>query len=273
MTATASNPIQGLIFDWAGTTIDHGSRAPVEVFVEVFRRQGIDLTTAEARGPMGKAKREHIAALLGLPRVLEAWRASKGQGPTEADIDRLYDDFLPLQRETIARHSQVLDGIPEVIAECRRRGLKIGSTTGYTHSLMEVAAPIAREQGFDPDVIVCSDDVPQGRPAPWMIFQAAERLGVYPLSTVVVVDDTTVGIEAGLNAGAWTVGVTRTGNALGLSEAELNQLDDAERKARIADASASFRRAGAHQVIESVADLLPVLDALPFESAGRAGPA
>ncbi len=262
MTAKGSKPIQALIFDWAGTTIDHGSRAPVEVFVEVFRREGIDLTTAEARGPMGMGKREHIAALLSLPRVVEAWRTSKGKGPVEADIDRLYDDFLPLQRETIARHSQVIAGVPEVIAECRRRGLKIGSTTGYTHSLMEVAAPIAREQGFDPDAIVCSDDVPKGRPAPWMIFRAAEQLGVYPLSTVVVVDDTVVGIEAGWNAGAWTVGVTRTGNALGLSEAELAQLAEADRQARIAEATARFREAGAHQVIESVADLLPVLDTL-----------
>ncbi|CAN5889076.1 phosphonoacetaldehyde hydrolase [soil metagenome] len=262
MTATISKPIQALIFDWAGTTIDHGSRAPVEVFVEVFRRQGIDLTTAEARGPMGMSKREHIAALLNLPRVVEAWRTSKGKDPAEADINRLYDDFLPLQRETIARHSQVIAGVPEVIAECRRRGLKIGSTTGYTHSLMEVAAPIAREQGFNPDVIVCSDDVPKGRPAPWMIFRAAEQLGVYPMSTVVVVDDTLVGIEAGWNAGAWTVGVTRTGNALGLSEADLAQLDEADRQTRLAAATAHFREAGAHQVIESVADLLPVLDTL-----------
>jgi phosphonoacetaldehyde hydrolase len=264
MTAAVSNskPLQALIFDWAGTTIDHGSRAPVEVFIEVFRRQGINLTTAEARGPMGMGKREHIAKLLSLPRVVEAWRNSKGMPPTESDIDRLYDDFLPLQRETIARHSQVIAGIPEVIAECRRRGLKIGSTTGYTHSLMEVAQPIAREQGFDPDVIVCSDDVPNGRPAPWMIFRAAEQLNVYPLSTVVVVDDTIVGIKAGLNAGAWTIGVTRTGNALGLSEAEVAQLAEADRDARVTEAATQFREAGAHQVIESVADLIPALDAI-----------
>ena len=116
-------------------------------------------------------------------------------------------------------------------------------------------------------MIICADDVPAGRPAPWMVFRAAERLGVYPMSEILVVDDTPVGIEAGLNAGAWTVAVTRTGNCLGLSEDELARTDPTELASRLAAASADFRRIGAHHVIESVADLLPVLDEI--ECVGR----
>ena len=203
--------IRAILFDWAGTTVDHGSRAPVEVFLEVFRRAGVEVSAAEVRGPMGRAKRDHIEALLALPRVAEAWYATHGRLPGPADVDRLYADFLPLQGAVLKRHGDVIAGVPEVVAECRSRGIKIGATTGYTRALMEVAAPLARAGGFEPDVIVCADDVPRGRPAPWMIFRAAERLDVYPMSDVVVVDDTPVGIEAGLNAGAWTVAVTRTG--------------------------------------------------------------
>jgi phosphonoacetaldehyde hydrolase len=254
--------IRALLFDWAGTMVDHGSRAPIEALIQAFRRSGIELTPAEARGPMGRAKRDHVAAILALPRVTEAWRRLKGGAPTDQDVARLYADFLPLQAEVLARHSDVISGVPEVMSECRRRGLKLGSTTGYTRDLMDVAAPLARAAGFDPNVIICADDVQQGRPAPWMIFRAAERLDVFPMTAVIVVDDTAVGIEAGLNAGAWTVAVSRTGNRLGLSEREVAQLDKADLAARLTDIAADFQRQGAHFVIESVAEILPILDQL-----------
>ena len=195
-----------------------------------------------------------------MPRVAAAWHARHGRSATVADVDRLYDDFLPLQSVVLERHGDVIAGVPEVVAECRKRGIKIGATTGYTRALMDVAAPLRAGGGYEPDVIICADDVPAGRPAPWMIFRAAERLDVYPMSDVVVVDDTLVGIEAGLNAGAWTVAVTRTGNALGLSAADVARADHAELTARLKSAAEDFRRAGAHHVIESVADLLAVLE-------------
>jgi phosphonoacetaldehyde hydrolase len=263
MTRTHSAPgIRAVVFDWAGTTVDHGSRAPAEVFVEIFRRSGVAITVAEARGPMGTAKRNHIAAILAMPRVGEAWRLAHGQPPGISDVDRLYSEFLPLQREALLRTSDVIPGVPEVVAECRRRGIAIGSTTGYTRALMDVVVPLARAGGFDPDVVVCADDVPHGRPAPWMIFRAAEQLGVYPMSAVLVVDDTAVGIEAGRNAGAITVAVTRTGNALGLSRDEVAALDQAHLSARLEAIRADFLLKGAHHVVESVADLIPVLDGL-----------
>jgi phosphonoacetaldehyde hydrolase len=254
--------IRAVIFDWAGTTIDHGSRAPVEVFLEVFRRSGIELSAAEARGPMGRAKREHLAALLALPRVESAWRSRHGRGPTDADVDCLYAEFLPLQEQVLAKHCDVIAGVPEVVAELRRRGINVGSTTGYTRALMDVVTPLARAGGFDPEVIICADDVPRGRPAPWMVFRAAERLDVYPMSEVVIVDDTAVGIEAGRNAGALTVAVTRTGNSVGMSREEAARCDVDALADHLRTAAAEFRRAGADAVIESVADLLPVLNEL-----------
>ncbi|WP_422924421.1 phosphonoacetaldehyde hydrolase [Singulisphaera sp. PoT] len=252
--------LRAVIFDWAGTTVDHGSRAPVRVFVEIFERADVPITEAEARGPMGKAKREHIASVLALPRVSAAWEDRHGNRPGEADIDRLYEDFLPVQSGVLADHADVIPGVPEVVAECRRRGLKIGGTTGYTRALMGVLEPIARANGYAPDASICSDDVPAGRPAPWMLFRASERLGVYPMSRVVAVDDTPVGVEAARNAGAWAVGVTRTGNGLGLSLEEVERLAPRERAERLAAATADLKRAGAHFVVESVADLIPVLD-------------
>jgi phosphonoacetaldehyde hydrolase len=248
-------PLQAVILDWAGTTIDYGSRAPAQVFVEIFRRRGIEITEAEARGPMGQSKRDHIAAIIALPRIADMWHLRHGRKPGTAEIDVLYDDFLPLQKEILASGTTVLPGIPRAITELRAMGLNIGSTTGYTRELMSIVSPLAAQGGYAPDVTVCADDVTAGRPAPWMNFHAAELLGAYPMNSVLVVDDTSAGIEAGLYAGAVTVAVTQTGNALGLSESDVAALPEAELATRLNAIEDDFLRLGAHFVINSVADL------------------
>lgn len=254
--------IQAVILDWAGTTVDYGSRAPAKVFVEIFRRRGIEITEDEARGPMGRSKREHIATIAELPRIAQLWRDKYDRQPTDADVQAMYDEFLPLQKETLASHSDVIPGVAEAIAECRRRGLKIGSTTGYTRELMDVVAPLAARDGYSPDVIICSDEVSAGRPAPWMNFRAAEQLGVYPMSSVLVVDDTPIGITAGLNTGSTTVAVTQTGNALGLSRTEIADLPPGELDSRLAAIDQQYRDVGAHHVLRGVAELPELLQHL-----------
>jgi phosphonoacetaldehyde hydrolase len=247
--------VRAVLVDWAGTTIDYGSRAPTSVFLEIFSQSGIGITAEEARGPMGMAKREHIATLLQLTRIAKAWKEQFGQSADDADVDRLYEQFLPLQRATLANHCDLIPGVVETIDILRRAGIRIGSTTGYTRHLMDVVEPIAAEHGYAPDVVICSDEVAAGRPAPWSNFRAAERLGVYPVSEIVVVDDTVAGIEAGRNGGMWTVAVTQTGNALGLSQAEVNALSPPELARRLAAAESQFFAAGAHYCLRSIADL------------------
>lgn len=264
--------IQAVLFDWAGTTIDYGSRAPVQVFREIFHRIGIEITEEEARGPMGKAKREHIASVLAVPRVTALWRGRFGSEPSVADVDRLYADFLPLQLSVLSQGSDVIPGIPGMIAELRKRGLKIGSSTGYTRALMETVIPIAREQGYSPDVVLCSDEVPAGRPMPWLNFRACEALGVYPPASVLAVDDTPIGIQAGRNAGMWVVGVTMTGNGLGLSQEEAESLPEEELNNRLSLLEEQYHAAGAHFVLRSAANLLLVLDTINDRLAKRIDP-
>lgn len=264
-----SREFRAVILDWAGTTVDYGSRAPTQVFIDIFRQRGIEITAAEARGPMGRAKREHIAALVGLPRIAALWRKRFSREPSDADVQAMYDDFLPLQKRMLANGSAVIPGIPEAIAECRRRGIRIGSTTGYTRELMEVVAPIAARGGYAPDVVICSDDVPDGRPAPWMNFRAAEALGVYPMSAILIVDDTPVGIEAARNAGGIAVAVTQTGNALGLSEPEVAALAPDDLRNRLEQIEGAFRAAGADFVLKSAAEVLSLLPAFSCRSRGE----
>ncbi len=254
--------LKAIVFDWAGTVIDYGSRAPVLAVMGTFEAFGVPLSDGEARGPMGMAKRDHIRALLELPRVRSQWQNLHGRSPDESTIDQIYASFLKTQKELLLEHSRLIPGCLDAIADCRRRKMRIGSSTGYTQELMDVVVPAARRQGFEPETMVCASDVARGRPAPWLLYENARRLDVYPMEAIVSVDDTVVGVEAGVNAGTWTVGVAKTGNLIGLSEAEFNSLGVPDQNAHLSQAREQLYRAGACYVADSVADLPRVLDAI-----------
>ncbi|WP_417848449.1 phosphonoacetaldehyde hydrolase [Thalassoglobus sp.] len=258
MTKTLKH-LNAIVFDWAGTTVDHGSCAPAIVFQEIFRQRGVKVTAAQAREPMGMAKRAHIATVVAMPSVAKSWEEKYGSPCSDADIDAMYADFLPLQKKTLKDHSQLIPGVAEAIQECRALGLKIGSSTGYTHELMESVTAAAKEQGYEPDCLVCSEDAPAGRPAPYLLYEVSKQLEVYPLWSMIKVDDTPVGIEAGRNAGCWTVAITRTGNCVGLSEQEVEAISPAELQEKCQAAEERFHAAGAHIIIESVADIVEVV--------------
>ncbi len=252
--------LRAVVLDWAGTVVDFGSKAPMGVFQRAFATFGVDITIAEARGPMGMAKRDHIAAVIRLPRIAARWEKVHGHAPGDSDIDKIYQVFVPLNVEVVTDYAGLIPGTAETIARLRALGLKIGSTTGYTREIMAPLLPKAAEQGFKPDNVVCAGDLSAGRPTPLMMYKTFLDLDVWPAWRVVKVDDTEVGLEEGLNAGSWTVGVALTGNAFGLDEAETDALSEPEYEARYAEAVARLTRAGAHYVIDSVADLIEVLD-------------
>lgn len=259
--------LKAVVLDWAGTVLDHGSRAPMGAFVEVFRRFGVEITVDEARGPMGMAKWDHIRALGALPRVNAAWRAAHGADFSDADADRVHDVFVPMNARVVAepQYATLIPGAAEAVRELRARGLRIGSTTGYTRAIMEPLLPAAAAQGYAPDNLVCAGDLPEGRPSPMMMYRCFLELGVHPAHAVIKVDDTPPGIGEGVAAGSWAVGVALTGNECGLSLEELRAAPPAEVAARRAKAAWALRAAGAHYVVDGIAEL----PALAAEIAAR----
>jgi phosphonoacetaldehyde hydrolase len=247
------------VLDWAGTTVDFGCFAPAVTFQEVFRQNGVEISTPEARGPMGLPKKDHLRAIAALPRVADRWREAHGRPIGEAEIDRLYFRFEPLQIATLEHHGDVIPGALEAVAELRRRGIRVGSTTGYSRSMMEVVVRHASAAGLTVDALVCADEVPAGRPAPWMALRNMELLGVYPPSACVKVGDTVPDIDEGLHAGMWTVAVTETSSDMGMTQRELSGLAKDERLARIGRVGGRFLNAGAHHVIDSIRNLPEVI--------------
>jgi phosphonoacetaldehyde hydrolase len=247
--------LTAIIFDWAGTVVDYGSRAPAATLQEVFAEACLTISAEEARKSMGIAKRAHIASILALPRVCSEWERLTGAKPGESDVDRLYSSFVPRQTACLERYSDVIAGVPAAVEQLRARNLKIGSTTGYTRPMLNFLLALAKSQGFAPDCAICPEDVPGGgRPAPWMCYLNAIRMAAGPMWTMVKIGDTPSDIAEGRNAGMWTIGVTRTGNELGLSEAEWEAKPLPDKSTALAAAGHRLREAGADYIAEGVFD-------------------
>lgn len=246
--------IRLIVFDWAGTLVDHGSRAPVLAFTEAFRRFGMNATETEARAPMGLPKRAHIAAMLETPSIRVQWEEVNG-AVNDAAIDAVYDVFVPLNADIAEREAIPIPGVPEALATLRARGILIGSTTGYVREIMDRVIPVAAAAGVAPDCVICSDEVANGRPAADGVLANMAHFGVTDPAEVLKVDDTAPGIAEGVAAGAGAIGITLTGNGAALGADALAALDPAA-AARLRDiAAAPLRRAGAVATLDSVADL------------------
>ncbi len=255
-----TGPLRAVVLDWAGTAVDYGCLGPAAVFVEVFKKFGIAVTTAEARQFMGLKKIDHIRSMCRLPAVVAAWQSVHGWAPDESDVDALYAETEPMMVSAIAGHAEPIPGLLPFVQAMREKVIKVGSSTGYTRAMMEVMVPEARRRGYFPDAVVTSSDVPDGRPYPWMCYLNAIQLQVYPMQAMVKIGDTPSDIYEGLNAGMWTIGLTKSGNLLGLPAEACDRLESNELSCRLASAERDLNAAGAHYTAEGIWAVLPIIE-------------
>lgn len=252
--------VKACIFDWAGTVCDAGVFAPVLTFQKLFVDEGVPITTEEVRAPMGVHKRLHIQAICRNSEVSARWTAKHGKPPTDDDAERIYSKSLSATLDMLSSNSKMIKGVPQTMNRLRQEfGVKIGSSTGYTSEIMEKLKPLAAAEGYVPDSYVTSDLVTTGRPAPSMIYLNMVNMDVFPAQAVVKCDDTTSGITAGLHAGCWTVGIAKTGNYVGMNEAEMEKCDKTVLSNKIQKARDILYSAGAHFVIDTTNDLPDVV--------------
>ena len=251
--------IQAVIFDWAGTTVDYGCFAPVQAFQEAFAHHGVPVTLEETRKPMGMLKRDHIRTMLRMERIARAWEETHGRPAGEEDVEAVYALFEPKLFSILDRFSTPKPFAVETAAALREMGLKIGSTTGYTRSMMDVVLPAATAKGYAVDNCVTPDGLPAGRPAPYMIYKNMADLAIPSVDCVLKYGDTIADIKEGINAKAWTVGVVLGSNELGLAQEEVSSLPADELEARKADVRRRMLAAGAHYVVDTIAELPAVI--------------
>ena len=254
-------PVKMVIFDWAGTTVDYGCYAPAVVFIEVFKRFGVEITMEQARRPMGLKKIDHIRAISQQEEVAAKWEKVHGKKCTEENIEDMFENhFFPLQVECIGKYTKIIPGTVETVNELKGRGIMIGSTSGYFTEAMEINYRDAEKQGYVPDTNSCASDVQAGRPEPWMVIHNMQQGRIFPPEAVVKVGDTKPDISEGLNAGTWTIGLAKTGNEVGLNEEEIAALAPEVLQRKLTQARDNLAKMGAHYVVDTIAQVVPIID-------------
>ncbi|MFA0811583.1 phosphonoacetaldehyde hydrolase [Microbulbifer epialgicus] len=251
--------LKAVIFDWAGTLVDFGSRAPLRAFMQVFADAGITVSEEQTRIPMGTEKKEHIRRMLQQESIQVSWQEVHGRPSQESNIDKLYQQLAPLQIQEIDKHSQIVPGADKLFIHLRERNLRIGSTTGYSREMIEGMLANAQQQGLKPDCVVAADEAAGARPGPAAALKNVIEMEIPSVSQCVKVDDTAAGIHEGHNAGMWTVAVVLSGNASGLSLDSWQALSEEEKRIQSCSAYQKLESCGAHYLIDNISKLEPVL--------------
>ena len=254
--------IECLILDWAGTAVDYGCFAPVDAFVKSFKAIGTSVTAEETRAHMGLTKIEEIRALFAIGHVKDEFKANHGRDYTEEDVQECYMEFQAALFGTLEEYSKPIPRVVETISALRKKGIKIGSTTGYTGKMMDVVIPAAAKHGYKVDCCVTSDNLPCGRPKPYMIYQNLCQLDIQSRRAAIKIGDTISDIKEGVNAGVWSVGVIIGSNELALTEDEVRNMPDSELRERMAAVRKRMYAAGADYVIDSFKELPDLIECI-----------
>jgi phosphonoacetaldehyde hydrolase len=256
-------PVKGVILDWSGTTADKYVIAPAVVFVDVFKKHGVPITMKEAREPMGLRKDLHIKALTEMPEIRKRWTEVKGKEPDQVDVDKMFADFVPMQLGCLRKYTDLIPGTVQAVRQLRDEfSVKIGHTTGFLSSMVDVLLEDAKKQGYVPDASVAGDDVINGaRPKPFMVYRNMDLLDIRPIQSVVKVDDTVSGVGEALEAGCWGVGVSKYSNYMDVDTLEdANNLTAEDELVKIEKSRELLRKSGAHYVIDSIVDLPEIIE-------------
>ena len=254
--------VKGLILDWSGTTADAYVLAPAVVFVQVFQKHGVEVAMSEARGPMGLRKDLHIKAMTEIPEIRERWYGIHGQYPTQQDVDRMFEDFVPMQLDCLRNYTTLLPLVAETTQSLQKQGIKIGSSTGFVRSMVDILEEDARKQGYTPDASVAGDEVINGaRPKPFMVYRNLDIMDVHPIQSVIKVDDTVSGVGEALEAGCWGVGIARYSNYMDMDTLEeADSLSEDEIMRRLTHTRDLLQKAGAHYVIDTWEQMPDVIE-------------
>ncbi|WP_218920608.1 phosphonatase-like hydrolase [Lentzea guizhouensis] len=178
-----------VVLDIAGTTVqEHG--LVYRALADTVEAAGG--TPADVGRWMGADKHEAISSMLG-----------------RSDVDTEFADFHVRLRKLYAETPPTpLPGVPEAVAQLRSAGVKVALTTGFDRPVVDGLLDVLGWREDVLDAVVCVDDVPAGRPAPYMVFRAMELCGARDVRRVLTAGDTVRDLEAGTNAGAgYVVGV------------------------------------------------------------------
>ena len=207
---------------------------------------------------MGKCKRDHLRQILFKNGA--TFYSLHNRSPTESDIDALFRTYVPMQFNTIKQNCNILPQTHETV-ERLRKSHKIGATSSFPTYISSAINYELFDRGINLDSIVASDEVFNTRPYPSMVYKNMDILSVKTPRDIVKISNTVEGILEGLNAGCWTIGVSKYSSLLGIhSLCEEASMDEDKMRERITFASNKLKRTGAHAVVENLNDIDNIID-------------
>lgn len=255
--STGQRKIKVVNIDTGGVRGDNCCRQPVQAFESAVESLGLNKEDVQdlIYDKMGMSKKPHLRAILFSDKGTDLFAQVNHRYPVEEDIESAYEVFLNVQRSLLLEEYPMIPGCDQAERTMKEMGITLIGTTGYDKELRDLTNLWLAQQGSKLDASVTPQDTAGGRPAPWQVFavmrRAHELRGEYIKPwEVVTVDDTAAGIEAGRNAGTWCVGIGGTsilqnkypGNFEAVSQVLLE--------------------AGAHLVVNSIADVPDAIDAI-----------
>jgi phosphonatase-like hydrolase len=193
-------PIQLVVFDLAGTTIEDDG-AVLRCLVETAQAYDLPGTPDELNALMGMNKREVFG-------LLAAQLHPDNPAQAERLADAALETFIGKMKAAYDDHLAPMPGAEDTFAFLRARGIKVATDTGFDATIGGLIMERLNWPGRLIDLAVFSSDVPRGRPAPYMIFHAMQRLDVLDVRQVMKLGDSPADLEEGANAGcAEVIGV------------------------------------------------------------------
>src|ERR1041384_4829275 len=189
--AAAAPPIRLVVLDVGGTILEDRGDVPEELR-KALAKHGISVTPAEIVPWRGGSKREAV-------RHFVMQKSTASEAAREKLTDEVYSEFRTNLNE-IYRTVPPIAGAEDAIQKLRQSGYLLAATTGFDR---DITHPIFQRLGWDKyfKSVVCSDEVAEGRPAPYLLFHAMEAARVHRVAEVVAVGDTPLDLQAGTNAG------------------------------------------------------------------------
>ena len=184
-----------MVFDMVGTTVEDGGQVR-DAFRGALADQGIAIDEAALQAWRGASKREVL-------RHFVERQFGRDDAENARRIELAYAAFCQrLERSYAEGGVRAVAGAGATFAWLREQGVQVALTTGFYRQVTDI---LLQALGWQPggivDASVCSDEVVQGRPAPYMIFRAMEATGVVDVRQVIKVGDTALDLQAGTNAG------------------------------------------------------------------------
>lgn len=187
--------IELMVCDMAGTTVRDAGQVP-KAFTSALAAHGIAVTPQAINSLRGAAKRLAILNLI-----------PEG-GDRQMRAEQVYATFVQHLAQVFSGTVEAVPGARDMIDTLRSRGIRVALNTGFDRETTNLLLDALHWREGVVDAVVCGDEVPLGRPAPYMIFRCMEATGVVDVRRVANAGDTVLDLQAGHNAGvALNIGV------------------------------------------------------------------